>query len=413
MKRPKILIIGTGSLKNYGCEAIVHGTINILRTIWPKSIISVASEDFLYDSQILDNDIRLVGYKKRFSPYRIFKGVLRRFLHIGNGSPVRMKTSIGTKYDIVLSCGGDNYCEQPDGKILLLLEDLMEVGRKAVENGKSYVIWGASIGPFRDNFIRNRVIDNLSKSDGIFVREKLSLEYLKQFHSLDHKVTLVADPAFQMLPLPYNLSKQPGKIYVGINMSELAISHSVTDYMILKEAKNIFASRLDDILVSNPQIEFVFIPHVLICGPQDDMEFLSPVYAAMKHKHRVRVIESGLGARKTKGLISQLDLLVAARMHCCVAGISVATPTLFITYSNKGRGMSEYAYGNHQNEIECAEILKNKKSLYNKMSAMLQRTDEIRGVLQMKQPEFKKDSMLSGEQLQRATKKRRSDSPNF
>ena len=50
-----------------------------------------------------------------------------------------------------------------------------------------------------------------------------------------------------------------------------------------------------------------------------------------------------LRASKTKGYISQLDFLCSARMHCCVAGISSATPTLFITYSNKGKGMSHYA----------------------------------------------------------------------
>lgn len=199
-KNKSVLIIGTGSLLNYGCEAIVQGSYQILKTIMPDCNITVASKDIEYDRTVLPSDVNLVKYENRYSLYRIFKGILRRFFHIGNGSPIRMNTKIGKKYDIVLSCGGDNYCETPDGGIYILLEDLMRVGAYAAKNSCYYVLWGASVGPFRNKDIFNRVRENLALCKLITVREELAYNYVSQKMQLSLTTKLVADPAFCMKP---------------------------------------------------------------------------------------------------------------------------------------------------------------------------------------------------------------------
>lgn len=399
IKNPSVLIIGTGSLLNYGCEAIVQGTYNILKENFPNCTITVASDDIDYDRKVLPDDVNLVTYRKRFTPYRIFKGILRRVFHIGNGSGVRMNTSIGKKYDIVLASGGDNYCETPDHKIYDLLEDLMSIGEKAFRKGNRYILWGASVGPFHDEAIRKRVIDNLSLSDAIFLREELSLNYLSQFKKLDNKLHLIADPAFQMKPEDYHLEKTPGKIYIGVNMSELAVGHSINDPDKARNSKKIMAMMLDEFLEQNDNINLIFIPHVNLYGSQDDMNFLKPLYDNMKHKSRVQLIQPGLGAQRTKGLIAQLDLLIAARMHCCVGGISVGTPTLFITYSNKGRGMSGYAYGHHKYEIECSEMFDDTEKFLSRTKEMIDAHTTISNYLKQQKPRFESDSLESGKVL--------------
>ena len=126
------------------------------------------------------------------------------------------------------------------------------------------------------------------------------------------------------------------------------------------------------------------------CG----LVFMNQYLAYTAHKDRVSILSDNLGARKTKGYISKLDLLVAARMHCCVAGISVATPTLFITYSNKGKGMSEYAYGHHKYELDIPQLFAD--NLGEKMEAMLTDRCEIKSYLQTQQPRFVKDSTHGG-----------------
>lgn len=392
MRKPlKILLIGTGSLRNYGCEAIVQGTYQIIRETLGDCEITLASDDIEYDSTVLPSDIKLVSYKRRFSLYRIYKGILRRFFHIGNGSPVRMNTEIAKKYDVVLSCGGDNYCEAPDGTIYTLLEDLMEIGRVAKKNKKKYVLWGASVGPFKNPTNYDKVLSNLKLADLITVREKLSYQYLSNLSN----VKLVADPAFRMKPdLDVTFTREEGKCYIGINLSLLSISHAFTE----KEndiVSSIF-SQLDSLLSIHPDWSFILVPHVMSSpdGVQNDYVFMSQYMTYTQYQDRVTILPKCLGARKTKGYIAQLDLLIAARMHCCVAGISVATPTLFVTYSNKGKGMSEYAYGHHDFEIEVPKLLT--ESFEQKIEEMLLHVEGIKQYLISQQVRFVKDSTHGG-----------------
>ena len=395
-KNPKILIIGTGSLLNYGCEAIVRGTYEILKDTLPDCSIFLASDDLDYDSSILPKDIVPIAYKRRFSPYRIFKGILRRFFHIGTGSAVRMNMNIGKRYDIVLSAGGDNYCEMPDGTLLYLFIDLMSIGQKAHNNNKKYIVWGASVGPFSAQNQEN-VLKNLALADAICTREQLSYDYLTQFPETKSKTHLVADPAFCMRPIPYkDFKREEGKTYIGLNFSILAIGHSpindISDFI------RTFAERCDSYLTTHPKTVFVLIPHVQLSGAQDDYTALQPFMKHIQHKEQCILIPKGIGAAKSKGLVSQLDLLIAARMHCCVAGISTATPTLFITYSNKGRGMAEYAYGHHLYEIEVPDMITNKMT--DTLNMMLKKRDEIKAHLEQQQERFRREAMAAGKHLQ-------------
>ena len=128
---PKILLVGTGNLLNYGCEAIVQGTYEMLRKHWPEAFLTVASDDLDYDRKLFEGrgGIDFIPYRRRLTVYRFLMGILRRF-GIGNGSPVRMNTGIIKDYDIFLSAGGDNYAEAPDGSLYHILRDLMKkIGR--------------------------------------------------------------------------------------------------------------------------------------------------------------------------------------------------------------------------------------------------------------------------------------------
>lgn len=396
-KKVRVLIVGTGSLLNYGCEAIVQGTYSILKHIWPDCDITVASDDIGYDRQILPADIHLITYKRRFSPYRIYRGILRRVFRIGNGSEVRMKTDIAKGYDLVLSAGGDNYCETPEGSIYSLLVDLMKVGDVAVANRRKYVLWGASVGPFRKKENCERVAANLHTCSLITVREELSYRYVKEVMECS-QVRLVADPAFCMKPdMSFDFPKEEGFVYIGLNLSELSVSHCIPAEQKSSFIKALFL-QLDDILERNLKYRYVCIPHVMTDqGVQNDIVFMSQYLAATKHSERVGILPAKLGARKTKAIISRMDLLVAARMHCCVGGISTSTPTLFITYSNKGIGMSGYAYGHHQYELPVASLTC--EAFPRLVDRMISERADIKHYLQQQQARFTGDAMRAGNNL--------------
>lgn len=397
MQKIKILIIGTGDLRNYGCEAIIHGTWTILKSLNLDYQLYVASDNIEYDSKVLPPDIKLITYKKRFTVHRIIKGILRRLFHIGNGSAIRMNKNIGKDYDILLSCGGDNFCESPDGGLYHIIQDLMEIGKRAKDAKKSYVLWGASIGPFNKKN-KDIVISNLRKCDLICVREKLTFDYLNSTN-IRKNLKLVADPAFCMEP-DYNidLKKEKGSIYIGLNLSLLAIDHSIS-----VEERESFVSNLhktlDLILEKNPLFHYVCIPHVVQdeIPAQNDMLFFQNFLSNTKYRERVSILPKNLGARKTKGYICKMDILIAARMHCCVGGISCGTPTLFVTYSNKGKGMSLYAYGHHKYEIPVKELINNSFSLL--VNYMIDERVSIKAYLDKQKERFYNDAIQAGTYL--------------
>lgn len=392
----KILIVGTGSLRNYGCEAIVQGTCRIIAESGMDAEVYVASDDPAYDAGMLPRGVRLVSYKRRFTPYRLWRGLLRRVFHIGNGSPVRMDVNIGKRYDIVLSCGGDNYCETPDGTLYTLLTDLMAIGENAVRAGRKYVLWGASVGPFNEENER-LVFRNLGLCSLITVREKLAFDYLGKA-SLGERLRLVADPAFAMAPdNDVDLPDSWGGVCIGLNFSELSIYHTMPGGEVGDFVRKLWGT-LDAALEEHPGWSYVCVPHVVVDdGAQNDRRFLEKYLAATRFPDRVAMLPEGLGARKTKGCVAKLDLLVAARMHCCVAGVSVGTPTLFVTYSNKGKGMSYYAYGNHDWETAVPDLVE--VSFLSKLEEMVTRRDEIRGQLDGRRKTFLADALRAGEYL--------------
>lgn len=394
----KILIIGTGALRNYGCEAIVQGTYLILKQVIRDCIIYLASDDKEYDARVLPSDIHLISYKKRFTLHRLWRGILRRFFHIGDGSPVRMNTIIGRKYDIILSCGGDNFCELPGGAIYNTLIDLMTIGENAVKSHRKYILWGASVGPFSSTN-EKRILNNLNKACLICVREALSYNYLKPF-KFDGILQLVADPAFLMEPdTSVRFSKDKNRVYIGLNISSLSIGHTIYG----DQEKQTFSNKLfelfDQILKNHDNWHFVCVPHVVIPNDstQNDYLFMQQFLYTTKYKERVSILPPDIGAKATKGYISQLDLLVAARMHCCVSGISTAVPTIFVTYSNKGIGMAQYAYGHHDYDIPVSSLLS--PDFESLIIRMLNNREQIKAGLKARQVQFIQDAMKAGEHL--------------
>ena len=62
----KVLLIGIDGVYNYGCEAIVRGTVEILKAVNPKIEVTYASYNFEDDRKRLsDCDIKILPRPKR------------------------------------------------------------------------------------------------------------------------------------------------------------------------------------------------------------------------------------------------------------------------------------------------------------------------------------------------------------
>ena len=144
----RILLVGIGGVFNYGCEAIVRGTVAMLRSKLPQAPIFYASLDYDRDRHALgDLDIRIVDVRLKRYTFRWLCERIRRRLGIGK--------KLGPWYpalfppcDVALSIGGDIYTIDANTVPAGYHHSLAEMGEHLISRGIRYVLWGASVGPF-------------------------------------------------------------------------------------------------------------------------------------------------------------------------------------------------------------------------------------------------------------------------
>ena len=358
----RILLVGIGGVYNYGCEAIVRGTVAMLRAKRPEASIFYASLDCARDRKALgDLDVRVVDVRlKRYTFRWLFERIRRR---LGMGKKLgSWYPSLFPPCEVVLSIGGDIYTIDANTVPEGYRHALVELGEHLISKGIRYVLWGASVGPFSpypeiEAYYRR----HLKKCALITAREKITKGYLDRLGCAP--VVEVADPAFWMEPA----APMPGapswtaKTRIGLNLSRLSIVQRYpANERARQEARIVESVRT---LAALPDVEILLIPHVQP-GDQsadDDCAFLADIHRQVGGDNLL-LLPPGLGAPGTKRIIAECDLLIAARMHCAIAGCSSGVPTLFLSYSPKALGMADYVYGHRRfclrlDEIDGAQLV--------------------------------------------------------
>jgi colanic acid/amylovoran biosynthesis protein len=352
------ILAGNGPYENRGCEAILRGTVKILREYFPDPQFLCVShyhneQQFRNDcKQEKDKAIRLASsvrmntkeilrnfWKPGVSAYgfrRLFRPESLKYQIFGEMLPCLDKASA------VLSIGGDNYVIEYNC-IPSLYTDLDDI---VLERGKPLVIWGASVGPFDAMPEYERyMIDHLGKITGIFARESVTVGYLKK-HGVTANVRQVADPAFLMDPVrpaDTGISDTIDKDAIGINLSPLLALYVTGGDMQRWEQT---AADIITAVAKKTSRPIYLIPHVTTPVSNDSV-FLRNVWNRLgaEIKPGVKLIPPDYNAAETKWIISQLSLLAGARTHATVAALSSCIPTLSFAYSIKAQGINRDIFG--------------------------------------------------------------------
>ena len=327
----------------------------MLREQWPECSITYACRHPEADSITLSDlgALTIIKSDRRWTLKRTMFGVARR-IGIGTGSTLPLKQNLSLRYDAILSIGGDNYgFMDSNNTIHYNTLDLVKLGKRTLQKGKKYVLWGASVGPFDAvPSIRDFFAEHLKDVSLITAREQVTKDYL-HFLGCKDNVVLVADPAFLMEPSEnkYQIAKGSDELLLAINVSPLSI------YSICGDNYNDFLKYklliLESIrkLLENSRLHIMLVPHVVPFDEEtnDDYKFLSDLHNLLREHHkRVKLLPRDLGAAQTKAVLAQCDGVIAARMHCCIAALSSGVPTILIQYSSKALGMARYVYGNDE-----------------------------------------------------------------
>lgn len=349
-----ILLIGINGVYNYGCEAIIRGTYNILKQCHPDANITYASYNYEYDkNRLRDLDLNILDRKHigKWSMRNITRKALS-FLGIKYENPFD-NHKVFAAYDYVFSIGGDMYTLNSDNSYNACLPEFMEKLQKA---GAKYILWGCSVGPFEKNSDALKYFKkHLSNVDLIIAREFETINYLKQL-GIENNVRFAPDPAF-MVEGPTKTTPTAGwkNLTIGINLSPLSASYEYGDI------KNAIAIQCNIIskLIKRYDANIILLPHVLSNSSFDnDLTYLSDLKNCLSEddSKRVSVISNDPGFIGLKNQILNCDFVLAARMHCAINAVTCGVPTLFISYSKKAVGLNQFIYGNNNNVLSVKEF---------------------------------------------------------
>lgn len=375
----KIALYGIGGLYNYGCEAIVRGCTTIIKTMNPEAEINYYTplEEDKKVVEKLDINVVLIPNTQKMYIRRAINKILRK-INIPYSIRFPINKNVIAENDVIVSIGGDMYTIakylRDKGKYTYK-NSLVDFGNKAIDNNKRIIIIGASIGPFGSY---RKAVDyysnHLKRCDLILCREEKSISYLKSI-DVNKNVKLFPDPAFFVV----NEKERKGNIYqeakfIGINLSPLSfyeMQGGVTENTLDK------LNNMINEIIKLTNLPIMLIPHVFNNKQNDnDYVFLSKLQENLTedNKKYVKVV-SPKNFIDVKYYLRQCQVLIAARMHCGVNAICEGIPTLFMAYSSKAIGMSEYIYNSTEYVLSLNELASTK--FYHKIQELLSERHEI------------------------------------
>ncbi len=409
----KILLAGNGSYLNRGCEAIVRGTMEILRQTFspePEIISAVFSSEKNVarqaaqesDSAITHLALRNTKLKRGSRDWwsRQLYALRQPFSDKQYLVTPRKFTGLEplvSSLDLALAVGGDNYSLDYGWPTAYLALD-----RYLFKHNIPVLLWGASIGPF-DTLpatARLELFRHLEKMPLIFARESKSLAYLRQH--VRTKIIHVADPAFLMpSETPSIVSYPPGSI--GLNFSPLLAKY-VTNNNYAQYVK--LCAQIVEFLLKNTEKNILLIPHVTSeTGAEDDASLNLLIYQLLKtRQNRICCVSSSLKAAEYKALISDCAVFAGARTHATIAAISSSVPTISLAYSLKAYGINQDVFGSCKYCVKPSDWTR-PEELAGRILALLANSTEVQTQLKSINSRLREHALTAGYALRSFTRR--------
>ena len=399
MSRPLFILAGNGSYLNRGCEAIVRGTVDIIRMRFQNPRFLVCSY-FLSDAALsaqrkneFDKDITHVGMVPPYTggksiPSRIKRRLLEHIPFLRRRRTYRHILPELSEAQAVLSVGGDNYSlDYGTPRMFTDLDDLI------LSKGKKLVIWGASVGPFHSRpDYETYMAAHLSNVTAIYARESYTRAYLAKI-GVSSNVYDLADPAFIMKPVEPAQSPAFARLgeTIGLNFSQLMGRYvcpgNEDRWLIL--AKEIVARIKNEF-----GLPILLLPHVCEEDPNNNDYLFMKAIIQDSPLEDVSILNPDYSSQELKWIISKLRLFAGARTHATIAALSSCVPTISFSYSLKALGINQDVFSNLDYCLKPGEL--NPDRICAVFSSVLRDENEIREQLVSRMSEIYQTSERAG-----------------
>ncbi len=387
----RILLYGHGGCENHGCEAIVRGTVDIIKNEFPNSTFCLLIQDYKIgiDGEIglPVNEIILQRRIKKLSlsyflaamSYMFTRKADKYFDSVYSFAQDRISES-----EIALSIGGDNYCYGQHNSLYYLDESLDKRNCKRV-------LWGCSVEP--NSLSDETLIKDLDGFSLIVGREPITVEALKKVLK-NAKVILRPDPAFALKKSEVNIPDRfKANGIVGINLSPVVAN--ITD------RGNLTYDNYDEMIryiIDSTNYNIFLVPHVT-WNKSNDLEPLKSLYEKYKHTQRVMLIEKFKDCCELKGYISECDMFIGARTHSTIAAYSSCVPCIAVGYSVKAEGIAKQLFGTTDNYVIQAEQLENTSVLTEHFKWLDKNKNKIKIHLERIMPDYIRSAFDAAKEL--------------
>lgn len=410
----KIYLSGQTNFGNRGCEALVRSTTGLLSKVFNDLEILVPTYDKSKDQpqwpdsekigvkfvDAQDIPASLIWWNRFATRIKWFKALTYPRYTLPENIA---KDILGS--DALIMTGGDVISLEYGLASLFYWSLQVDFANK---HNIPTILWAASVGPFSsDPIIEKKMIVHLKKYSAITVRETESFKYLQSLGISN--VKLVADPAFTLLPEPFDVDELTfgnSDNILGFNLSPL-----VRGYRPTEESRRQFDEESVNFIrhvIENTDLSVLLIPHV---DPLDgdsensDSSYMKTLLAQLGDQSgRVKIAPRTLNACQLKYLISQCRFFIGARTHATVAALSTYVPTISIAYSVKAKGINKDIFGHTDYVLETPKVAK--QTLLSALELLLSKEAKIKDELQARIPKLREDAHLSVQEfVQKCTAK--------
>ena len=217
--------------------------------------------------------------------------------------------------------------------------------RMALARGVPLLLSPQTIGPFSGRVAKRLAAGVMRKARLTVARDPVSYGIVGSLAPTAARA-LSADVAFR---LPFERRVEPrgdGKLLVGVNVSGLLWKQSedATNRYGLSYSYHRMTLSLLDALAAREDVSIHLITHVV--DPTRALDNDAPAVDGLVARYPgARRVPDFPGPCEAKSYISGLDLLIAARMHACIAAFSSGVPVVPVAYSRKFMGLFDELLG--------------------------------------------------------------------
>ncbi|AJY73972.1 polysaccharide pyruvyl transferase family protein [Paenibacillus beijingensis] len=340
-----VLIINAHSSMNKGDAGIMLSMIDSLRSSIDSCNIKIKTRFPEVDAPVYDVSVAecIENIKDKKS------GKIGKIKIIS-----KLFRQLGTKYDdksgdyewadVVVSCGGGFLLTH--GLSVMTLQHLLQI-KVALDYKKPVVIYSQSIGPFYNKTIKFIASMVLKKVDKIFVREYISVKWLKSM-GITESVEVVPDSAFSMHmqqsdevdELIASIRRKHSGSLVGLTARDWHFPE-VSDPQ-GHRARYVESLRYTvEHLEKTYQAKVLVMPQVLGPNAFNDDRIISREILNECKASGAELIDQDFNPRHLKYLYSHMDMFIGTRMHSNIFSLANSVPTVAINYEHKTKGIME------------------------------------------------------------------------